>query len=269
MLPCRTNRRTNVSFTRVPRPDAFDVSVLEPDLPSFQRALDEIKALFRAFAGNSERFAVTYLDIRPVFGDFKIVHLLTGEESFVEAKTLHCRVEAVGSGTLLLQHSQTCLPDPDRAVFTWRAQWDYLYTHVASDSSSEHALFVPRDKIPKSWWNRPLSEGTVWLDWPVDHPDKFEKYLVNRSSDARLVHDMEKILATNSARAQEPISIASVAAATLTEMDRPETPSFFREERWNTSIYRRGHGSAAHHTLRGDTYHGWASEVLLELCRAR
>lgn len=255
----------------MPRPDSFDLSVLQPDSRSLQRALKEIIALFRAFDRYSSMFAVRFFDIRPIFGDFKIAHLGTGIESFIEAKTQHCRIREIEeTGELTLQHSQTILPSPTRAVFTWRAQWDFLYSHVISDSDREQALFVPRDKIPRNWWNVPLSDEVVWLDWSADQPESFREYLVDRTADDRLVRDVERILDANPAKAQEPIPIASITPASLAETDAsPEiTASFFREEYWNSSTYRRGYGSAAHTELKGDTYHVWASEVLLELCRA-
>ena len=252
----------------MPRPEVFDISVLEPDLLSFRRALDEIVVLFQAFDRYSKNFRIRFCDIRPVLGDFKITHLSTEEEIHVEAKILHCRLSYVAStGFLLLQHSQTCLSSSDRAVFTWRAQWDYLYTHVSSELGSKQALFVPRDKIPKTWWNAPLSGETVWLDWPDDH--SFQRYLVNTTTNEGLVHGIEEILATNPIKAQEPVPMALLDPANLIEVDtRPEvTQSFFHEEGWDSRGFRRGHGSAAHSELRGETYHMWASEVLLELCR--
>ena len=256
----------------MPRPDSFRLSVLEPDLPTFRRALDEIVVLFRAFERYSKNYRINYCDIRPVFGDFKITHLLTGEDSYVEDKICHCRMEQnTETGLLSLQHLQTSLASTDRALFTWRVTWDYLYTHITSSSGRQLALFAPRDRIPKTWWNVPLSEEPVWLDWPADHTDSWDKYLVDRTTDDRLVHDIEEILRKNPAKAQEPIPMASVNPATLTEMNsQPETAqSFIPEEKWNSSTFRRGYGSAAHAELRGETYQVWASEVLLELCRAR
>lgn len=148
----RVNVYTGVSFIHVPRPDSFDVSVLEPNFLAWRRALNEIMAMFRAFSRFSKKFRVNYCDIRPVFGDFRITHVLTDEDSFVEAKSLHCRiVQVANTGSLLLQHSQTSLSSSNRAVFTWRSQWDYLYTHISSDLGPKQAFFVPRDKIPKSW----------------------------------------------------------------------------------------------------------------------
>ena len=103
----------------------------------------------------------------------------------------------------MLQHSQNSMLFSTRAVFTWRAQWDILYSHV---NDRDQALFVPRDKIPKNWWNVPLSDEVVWLDWPADHPESFRRYLVDRTTDARLVRDIEESLDVNSAKAQEPVS---------------------------------------------------------------
>ena len=268
-FPRRANRHTGVTFVDVPRPESFDLSVLQPDSSSFRKALDEIIALCRAFDKYSSTFAVRFFDIRPIFGDFKIAHLGTGTESFVEAKTLHCRIRKIReTGGFLLQHLQTSMSSSTRAIFTWRAQWDFLYSHV---DGRDQALFVPRDKIPKNWWNVPLSDEAVWLDWPADHPESFHRYLVDRTPDARLVRDIEQSLDVNSAKAQEPIPMAYITSASLTETDTPPdiTASFFREEYWNSSTYQRGYGSAAHTELKGDTYHVWASEVLLEMCRAR
>ena len=107
------------------------------------------------------------------------------------------------------------MPSPTRAIFTWRAQWDFLYSHVIDQ---HQVLFVPRDKIPKNWWNVPISDEVVWLDWPADHPESFHKYLVD-TSPVRLVRGIEKSLEVNSAKAQEPILMASITSASLSETD--------------------------------------------------
>ncbi len=252
------------------------MSVLQPDSGAFQRALDGILDLYRAFAGHSKRFRISFCDVRPMLGDFKIAHLQTGEFSHVEDKILHCEVIYVEeTEAYSLRHAQTCLMSPERAVFTWKAQWDYLYSHINFNSNfgPKQALFVPRDKIPKSWWNVPLSDATVWLKWPADHSESFREYIVDTSANARLVRDMERILTANPAKAQAPVKVTEMAllADSLTEAEPTASAaeSFLAEEKWDSSSFRRGHGSPAHPELRGDTYLAWASEVLLELCRQR
>ena len=240
MLLCRVNRFTGVTFVGVPRPSSFNISVLEPDFPAFRTALDEIVALFKAFRRHSQSFRVQFCDIQLMLGDFKITHLLTREDSHVEAKSSHCRlIFDEETQTPLLQHSQTALSSSDRAVFTWRAQWDYLYTHITSTSGSQQALFVPRDKIPKYWWNVPLADGSVWLDWPADHPHSFDSFLVDEATDVRLVHDMERILMMNPTKAQVPIQMALVDSETLTEVScqLEGNQSFFFEDKWDSSMY--------------------------------
>ena len=272
-LPCRVNRYTGATFAGVPRPRAYDRSVLEPRFAAFRRAYEEIVWMYRAFDRHAGTFRITFCDIRSMLGDFKLTHRSTGEHSHVEAKAMHCKVQRTGSPSLW--HAQTSLPSPDRAIFTWNAPWDYLWSHVnryPGDSGPPQALFVPRDKIPKSWWNVPVSqERQVWLEWPADHPWAFDEFLVGRAPAARLVHDMEKILRRNPHRAQELVPMAPLALGHLTETD-PETGAMRirptrSEAYWDSSAYRRGYGSAAHSELRGETYPEWASEVLLELCR--
>ena len=61
----------------------------------------------------------------------------------------------------------------------------------------------------------------------------------------------------------EPVAL--LEPDTRSEDDQP----VFAGEYWNSSTYRRGHGSAAHPQMKGESYYLWASEVLLELCRAK
>ena len=256
----------------VPRPKSYPISALEPDFPAHRHSLNKIKALWNAFHKLSKNYHIDFCDIRPVLGDFKIIHRFTGEESHVEEKTDHCRlVRGEETGGFLLQHSQKSCGSSDRAVFTWKAQWDFLYASVISSSGPSQALFVPRDKIPKSWWNHPLSNEDVWLTWSTAHTHPVEEYLINTTSDRRLVYGMERILNQNPKKAQEPIKMAFMEPAALLETNtRPnDNQPAFAGEHWNSSTYRRGHGSAAHPGLKGESYHLWASEVLLELCRAR
>lgn len=259
-------------MTGVPRPKSYHESALGPDNPVYRKGLNEIKNMFNAFHKYSETFSINFCDIRPMLGDFKITNRWSGESSHVESKTEHCRlIRDEQKGILSLQHLHGWDPTSYRGVFTWKAQWDYLYSHIRSDSTLNQALFVPRDSIPKSWWNYPRSNEPDWLDWPADYGHRFEEYLVNTTPNRRLVEEMETILTRNLKKAQDPISMVSMGSAALMETGNQLgiDQSFFAEEPWDSSEYRRGHGSAAHPELKGETYHMWASEVLLELCRAR
>ena len=78
---------------------------------------------------------------------------------------------------------------------------------------------------------------------------------------------------TGSMRAQKVISIGHSTHNGSLEQSENDMESdaldLVSKHRWSTSNYRRGFGSAEHSELRGDTYAVWASEVFIELCRAR
>ena len=188
----------------VPRPESYSPSALEPDFPAFQNSLDKIKALWKAFHKDSKRYQLNFCEIRPIFGDFKILHRTSGVESHIEEKTDHCRlVRDKETGNLVLQHLQSSCGYTDRPVFTWKAQWDFLYASIIPDPGdlgASQALFVPRDRIPKSWWNHPLADDATWLTWPIAHTYPFEEYLVDTTL-RRVVDGMERILDHNPKKA--------------------------------------------------------------------
>ena len=150
----RVNRHTEATMIGVPRPKSYPLSALEPDFLAFQHSLDKIKALWNAFHKYSKSYQINFCEIRPIFGDFKIIHRTTSAESHIEEKTDHYRlVRDKETGSFLLQHLQNSCGYSNKAVFTWKAQWDFLYASVipdSGDSGPSQALFVPRDRIPKS-----------------------------------------------------------------------------------------------------------------------
>ena len=89
----------------MPRPDLFKLFMLEPNLFTYRRALDKIIVLFRVFDRYSKDYRVNYYDIRPVFDNFKITYLITGEDLYIEDKISYCRIEqTIEIESLSLQH---------------------------------------------------------------------------------------------------------------------------------------------------------------------
>ena len=115
---CRVNRYTGAQFTRVLRPTSYGVSVMEPRFLAHRRAYDEIVSLHRSFDQYSQRFRISFCDIRSMLSDFKLTNRWTGEHSHVEAKKQHYVIRRTGSPTL--SHAQAELADADfkRSVFT-------------------------------------------------------------------------------------------------------------------------------------------------------
>ena len=250
-------------FTDVPAPVPQRRSTLEPDFAPWRKGLKEIRRLYQAFRKYSQDFRIEFVRIAPLNGDFKIIYTEDGVRRavFVEMKSEHCRV----SGDML-EHAQAALGYTQRAIFTWKANWDYIFTHIDQD----RAILIPRDEIPKEWWNAAIStDRSFQLQWPAQKP--FEHYMIDLSSKRGSVRDLEGVLRrrqseTGSMRAQNTIDID---VDTDRVDDESDDHDLRPQSKWSTRGFQRGFGSHLHEKLRGATYEVWASEALLKLCRQR
>ena len=250
-------------FRDVPAPVPQHHSTLEPDFTPWRKGLEEIRRLYQAFRKYSQDFTIEFVRIAPLIGDFKIIYTEGGvrREVFVEMKSGHCRVSRD-----TLEHAQAALHYTQRAIFTWKAKWDYIFTHIDQD----RAIFIPRDEIPKEWWNAAIStDRSFQLQWPAQKP--FEHYMIDLSCERGSVRDLEAVLRrrrseTGSMRAQIPIDID---VDTDRVADESDDNNLRPESKWSTRGFQRGFGSPLHESLRGATYEVWASEALLKLCRQR
>ncbi|KAL9035157.1 MAG: hypothetical protein Q9180_005010 [Flavoplaca navasiana] len=283
------NEHTGVIY-QVPAPRASPFRILEPRSKAWKTALEAIKVVHRAFGAYSDRFKVQFVEILPITADFKFFQESTGLKIFVEAKKSHCKFNLDVGAASFMSHAQWD-SKMERLVFSWKAQWDFLYT---LDIHERQALFIPRDFIPQTFWNARPCTADEWLDWPIDDLDMLRECVVRVTNDRQLAIDMERILdmterRTRSMKAQNPIPIKSsvaemtaqmreVEADELEENDEPTLPT--RQainlddldiEDTPTSFdhrdYQRGFGSHLHEEGRGLTYENWAKEALIELCR--
>ncbi|KAI4239791.1 MAG: hypothetical protein LQ349_000099 [Xanthoria aureola] len=204
-------------------------------------------------------------------GDLKFIERVTGLEFIVELKDGMCKFPLQGgNGAKVLGHSQT-QGSNDKTIFNWTRQWDFLFTTV----DSAVAFLIPRDRIPKDWWN---SQHRV-----VETSDDFGEYRIDTRSPRRTVHDIERVLdlakeTTNSMAAREKIPFGSCPWKTMEQPDDEELPGddgtaddgadLLLPERWSTIAYTKGFGSYQQsHDMRGNTYAFWQSELLWEKCR--
>lgn len=201
-------------------------------------------------------------------GDLKIIETSTEQEVFLELKDNFFEiVEDEKSGLAVLRHKQT--NQGLRKIFSWKSQWDYLLT---ANWTKRIAYILPRDKIPADWWNASVSK-----EHELKMLEGFEECFVDLRRDDQMVRDIEKVLnttrtRTGSMRAQNAISIDHSTHEPFDEIEDDLGSDGFdlvSRQRWSTSGFRRGFGSAKHSELRGETYAVWVSEVLIELCRAR
>ncbi|KAL8653832.1 MAG: hypothetical protein Q9210_001861 [Variospora velana] len=97
-----------------------------------------------------------------------------------------------------------------RAIFNWRAPWDFIYTHASPQAGTEpEAFFIPRDLIPPSWWDRLGDhrrsqlgyQTSKKLIWPPEDLHVLEELRVDTSSNRCTVEDIERILANTEQRA--------------------------------------------------------------------
>ncbi|KAL8869709.1 MAG: hypothetical protein Q9174_004068 [Haloplaca sp. 1 TL-2023] len=278
------NVHTGVDF-EVDRPQAFPIDVLEPSWPPWQMALAQIDALHGAFQLFSKDWRVELVDVFPMLGDFKFVHIASGTEVLVEAKRAHCKFLLDGGDQSFMTHVQNPIVIVEtRHIFCWKAQWDFIYTQSKDDVSG--ALFLPKDEIPESWWNS--SEPT--LVWPLEQIGNLRKYHVSTMSTAETFRDIVAILnrRLHQIHAQKRIAVDAALPEPLEEAkpkvrsvppakqprneeakgERPNSKKrVHREVGWDSSAYQRGFGSSLHPQLRGDTYEVWAAEALREVCR--
>lgn len=221
----------------------------------------------------------------PLLGDLKFVDVTNGAEYFVETKKNHWNIiEDEKTGSSIWRHSQAAMGFHERPIFTWKAQWDFLYTTQKFQRKPQdwRAFLIPRDEIPIHWWNTPLQRnGPTWLDWPSKGVHSLDDYAVDLTADDLLVRDITKILETRR-KARNPINMAqlhdwssSEISTSLSDIDtHPEytgndVDDEPREVAWSSSDYRRGFGSFDHPQLRGSTYDVWTAAVVMEICRQK
>ena len=178
------------------------VSILRPEFPLWVKALVPIRSLYKAFYHYSTKYHVDLPDIRPILRDLKIIEKETTEkgtkrEVFVEAKSAHCRIITNRvDGTTRLHHQANAVGDETRLIFSWRAEWDYLYI-VATN---KQALLLLRDRILREWWNNVDGQRNFggWLEWPSN--ESFDQYLLPMDFQPHLVETIETIIEAGTGR---------------------------------------------------------------------
>ena len=103
--------------------------------------------LHEAFRDHGAEFRFDFNQFYRFFGDCKVIHT-SGVELFIECKVAHCRVNA----SLYMDHLQ-CERGEKRDIFSWKAQWDFLFTLVGlqKKAGNLHGFLIPRDVIPHEW----------------------------------------------------------------------------------------------------------------------
>ncbi|KAI4252931.1 MAG: hypothetical protein LQ352_004003 [Teloschistes flavicans] len=251
------NHYTGVRFFDASRPTASGTAMLEPDHPPFRMALGMVKYLHKALQQYLETFRVEFVDSFPLLHDLKIVHKHTGVQIFVEMKKSHALFRLGGPGSELFRHMQYAHGDSSRAIFSWEVQWDFIYT--LNESPREHyGLFIPRDKIPSTWWHSKPSEGG-WLYWPADDIESLRDYVIDLEQPRRLASDIERILhlvqrENSSMQAQKAVAVPqySTEDPSWSMKDKAGNPNNIEEEQrcwmngqrqaWNSSTIGGGLG---------------------------
>lgn len=284
----RFNEHTGAIY-HVPRPQRFPLSALMPSFEPWQKALKLIHFIYLSFQKHSSIWKLELLPVCPILGDFKLVHLNDGSMIYVEVKECQCKVKYNDKGRICrMQHCQGALGYTERQVFSWKSSWDFMWTTIDGE---DQALFLPRDIIPRNWWNAPLpsSEEDMYnLEWPTDKIAMLKKYVVNRAKPSRLAGDMEHILShtmvsqgSYKARTEIPIEELSIGSsielsssektnimeASSISSEIKEHDPYTKQHVWPFSRFRKGFGSADQHQNRGTSYEAFASEAVTELCR--
>ena len=239
-----------------------------------------VRVIYGAFEQYSKEYRVELVDIVPISSDFKIVHIATNTEVFIEAKRSHCHFQLQEYESAHMRHYRLARGLEGKGIFTWKANWDYIYTtHTGRDEVE--GLFLPRDAIPSHWWN--AGPGDRELEWPLEKLEDLKKYVVDLTSGDRLVTAVERVLKgnerdTGSMKAKKAVQIADLPLESFCEVAvHPRSEQITEKEVdnsilqlrhcWSTSTFRRGFGSSEHLEIRGRTYEFWAAEALTEICR--
>lgn len=281
----RINEHTGAKYD-VPKPTRVTSELLEPGFLPWRRALEAITQIHEAFTECPGDFKPELLDIFPLYGDFKFVQRSTGTEIIVEIKSRQCEWE-LNSGEPYMRHHQYAIGFEGRHIFSWKTQWDFLLTK--HEDAQTQALFLPRDLIPVSWWNADPTSPDKKLAWPSDAVGVLKDYVVDLTSNSRLVADIESIFHLTETDRTSVKAVNSIPEAPYQFVRQPKAPGtqdepggtddppeivplntdYWRPRKWTSSSYQRGFGSSLHEDCRGNTYEVWAKEALWELCRAR
>ena len=270
----------------------------------WRRALQQVETLVHAFEAHSTEFRVTLVDICPIVEDCKLIHHPSGTIVFIEIKARHYKIAVdAETGASVLRHNSKSL-GVGRPVFSWQMQWDYIYTTMTTvddrdrdedDNAEDHerdshgdddderlsvteAFLLPRDAIPAEWWTLPTKPG-LSLRWRADSSVDYRQFAVDPSTPRRLVETIEAIfdkrqLECGSIKAQRTqpqrleTDIEGEAVASKSRDTTTGEHSLIPKKPWFSDAFQQGFGSSLHPTMRGRTYEVWASETLLELCRA-
>ncbi|KAL9034962.1 MAG: hypothetical protein Q9180_005116 [Flavoplaca navasiana] len=223
------NEHTGVRFN-VPVPTRHASTILRPDFVPWQNALDMVARVHKAFK-YTKNFRMEFVDLFPISGDMKLVHNATGTEILVEVKKGHCDFtlgEELEPSQRYMKHGQDVRGLRDKQVFSWKAPWDYIYTVQERSKRREEALFIPRDKIPKSWWNQiPLGADDYNLAWPANNIETVRQYVVDLRSPNSIATDIKRIIIltldqTKSIKAQDDITIKKIHIKPLSELQVAE-----------------------------------------------
>lgn len=230
--------------------------------------MKEVEFLRTSFGEEGSLYRVELILNAPLFGDCKLINVNNDKELFIECKSNHCQFENDAEGRPhVLRHLQTRLGFSGLQIFTWKCQWDYLYT-VARSSGTSHprnmAAFIPRDRIPQSWWNAPLEDDQAIetprysLSWAINEESSFRDFIIEDLQDTgRWVRRMTDIVQKYGS-AQGTVPMAPIASKTLEEVHtKPESKQAAEDEAVPTPLP----------TPRGSTYQNLAAQALMQVCR--
>ncbi|KAL8842075.1 MAG: hypothetical protein Q9170_000678 [Blastenia crenularia] len=231
--------------------------------------MEQVRGLYLAFAEHSHLFRIEMVGVTPYLADLKSVgREQKVEEVLVELKERLCRL--TGSGrSQVLRFGQNPQWDLERLTFSWKSQWDFIYPTVAD--MPRKAFVLPRDEIPLEWLNaRPYNE-----ELSSEVTTDFQDYAVDTSGNRTTAEGFERIIAsmegkTGSMKAKReiPTQVSKEANLAKKYQLRQSSDSELWVQCWSTNAFQRGFGSAEHGDTRALTYGQFASEVLIEICRA-
>jgi hypothetical protein len=174
-------------------------TLLPESLNTKQANYDLVHKLSQPINDHSAHFEAQEMNIRPVLGDMKVVHLESGIPSIWELKSGQCRVDNLENPTRIthVQYRTSAKSDGTlrlRYHFTARACWDYLVTVPVN--CQKYAFCLPKDILPIEWFSSRSGTEAQEKTFELGDAAVGRYYRINLEDPVQLVADVERILGT-------------------------------------------------------------------------
>ena len=232
--------------------------------------------MYHAFERYSRHYIVEFNECQSLFEDFKLLNEEKEIETFIEVKDRHCRLQLNSNDeSLSLCHQRYRLGEKFYLMFSWKSQWNYLFTVLDKRYSYEERSIVMlfRDEISLNWWNAYENNEETKFVWHESKLDYFANHLIETADMKVMIKIMKRII-----RKYEPMTQNLILVVPRSEMIEIEDDMMTESnvdiidvqfdqssERHLSATKRKNQANY----FKDRTYQIIAFEVLLRLCRHR